>query len=305
MGWAAIGGALMGVGALASISFGLWGAGSHLWADVYFLAGFAAALLLGLLGFYVLIAEFIGNVGPVTLWLPPTRHEREAKQHSSPLRVLAPKGRIPLQSATPMHVDEVEAKAIALTLRDRAARAQAPPIVPEAHRDELKALAAAYSKTIRYRRPARGKQHARLEQSFWTHFPDAGKLLEKWDVAVEKYEASAAAFRDWLNAQDQALFVANNAVIRAVESGTSIFWKIDSGYLWLDGGIGIAPITDDTDAEALKQPYETLLTRARATPEAATLRATLAKLRAVEQDACAELERIAMLKVIRGKCDLC
>ncbi|HEY2767239.1 MAG TPA: hypothetical protein VGI76_03225 [Solirubrobacteraceae bacterium] len=76
MGWAAIGGALMGVGALAGISLGVWGAGAHLWSDDYFLAGFAAALLLTLLGFYVLIAEFIGGVGPIKFPLPPTRFER-------------------------------------------------------------------------------------------------------------------------------------------------------------------------------------------------------------------------------------
>ncbi len=64
-------------------------------------------------------------------------------------------------------------------------------------------------------------------------------------------------------------------------------------------------MADETDVEALKQPYEALLTRARATPEAATLRATLAELHAVEQEARAELERINVLKVIRGKCDLC
>lgn len=217
----------------------------------------------------------------------------------------APKSlRVPLMTAPPMQVDEGEAKGIAITLHNREARVPAP-IVPEAHRDELKELAATYSTTVGYRRPARGKQHARLEQSFWTHFPDAGKLLEKWDVALEKHEGSEAAFRQWLNTQDQALLFASNAVMRAIESGANLFWKVDSGYLWLDGGLGIAPVTDDANAEALKRPYEALLTRARATPKAATLRATLAELLAVEQAARAELERITMLKVIRGKCELC
>jgi len=80
MGWAAIGGALMGVGALAGISLGVWAAGSHLWSDVYFLAGFVAALVLTLLGFYVLIAEFIGGAGPVSFPLPPTRLERAQRR---------------------------------------------------------------------------------------------------------------------------------------------------------------------------------------------------------------------------------
>ncbi len=80
LGWASIGGALVSVGALAGVSFGLWGAGEHLWGDDYFLAGFAASLLIAMLGLYVLLAEFIGGIGPVRLPLPLTRREREAKQ---------------------------------------------------------------------------------------------------------------------------------------------------------------------------------------------------------------------------------
>ena|ERR1700680_3624207 len=71
LGWASIGGALVGVGALAGVSFGLWGAGEHLWGDDYFLAGFAASLLITMLGLYVLLAEFIGGIGPIRLPLPP------------------------------------------------------------------------------------------------------------------------------------------------------------------------------------------------------------------------------------------
>lgn len=91
----------------------------------------------------------------------------------------------------------------------------------------------------------------------------------------------------------------------AVESGGDFRWTVNSGYLWLEGGNGIAPVTEDTDVEALKRPYEQLLTRARASSEGKALRATLAELLAIEQAALAELQRIQMLQVIRGRCELC
>jgi hypothetical protein len=92
IGWAAIGGTLAGIGAPSGVALAIWGASSHLWGDDYFLAGFAFACLLTTVGVYVLVAEFIGNVGPITLRLPPTRYEREAKRPASEggLRVVIP-----------------------------------------------------------------------------------------------------------------------------------------------------------------------------------------------------------------------
>lgn len=77
MGWAAIGGASVSIGAAIGAALGIWGASSHLWGDDYFLAGFALACLLMTIGVYVLIAEFFGGVGPLRFPLPPTRHERD------------------------------------------------------------------------------------------------------------------------------------------------------------------------------------------------------------------------------------
>jgi hypothetical protein len=191
---------------------------------------------------------------------------------------------------------------LAEILRRRERRHELP--VPDAHRDELKALAEAYSTTVRYRRPARGKQHPRLERSFWTHFPDAGKLLEKWDAALAKHQGSEGVFQRWLQDHGRGL-TAGHAVMPAVESGADFYWSVNSDYLWLEGGNGIAPVTDDTDVDALKRPYEDLLTRARASSEGKALRATLAELLAIEQGALAELQRIQMLHVIRGRCELC
>lgn len=71
MGWAAIGGALVVIGASVGAALATWGAGSHLWGDDAFLAGFAAAAALTGLGVYALVGEFIGG-----LPLPPTRYER-------------------------------------------------------------------------------------------------------------------------------------------------------------------------------------------------------------------------------------
>lgn len=195
---------------------------------------------------------------------------------------------------------------LAETLRRRERRqgAQSEPPVPDAHRDQLKELAEAYSTTVRYRRAAHGKQHPRLEQSFWRHFPDAGKLLEEWDAALAKHQASEDDFRRWLQEHGRTL-TASHAVMAAVESGADFYWSVNSGYLWLEGGNGIAPVSEGIDVEALKRPYEQLLTRARAASEGEALRATLAELLDIEQSALAELQRIQMLHVIRGRCELC
>ncbi len=105
---------------------------------------------------------------------------------------------------------------LAEILRRRERRREPP--VPDAHRDELKELAEAYSTTVRYRRPARGKQHPRLERSFWTHFPDAGKLLEKWDAALAKHQGSEGVFQRWLQDHGRGL-TAGHAVMPAAPGG--------------------------------------------------------------------------------------
>jgi hypothetical protein len=83
MGWAAIGGALVVIGAAVGVPLAIWGATSHLWSDGYFLAGFVGGCVLACLGLYVLVAEFIAD-----LPLPATRHERRARRlaQSSPPR---------------------------------------------------------------------------------------------------------------------------------------------------------------------------------------------------------------------------
>jgi hypothetical protein len=83
MAWASIGGAAVVIGATAGVGLAVWGATSHLWSDDLFVAGFVVACAMTALGLYVLIAEFIGGIGPLRFPLPPTRHEREAK-HALP-----------------------------------------------------------------------------------------------------------------------------------------------------------------------------------------------------------------------------
>ena len=82
-GWAAIGGALVAIGAPTGLGLGLYGASSHLWGHEVFLAGFILACVLTTIGVYVLIAEFIGGIGPLRFPLPPTRLEREASEVTS------------------------------------------------------------------------------------------------------------------------------------------------------------------------------------------------------------------------------
>ena len=78
--WAALGAALVGLGAVGAGTLATIGSGAHLWGDDVFLAGFAFACLLVALGVYALVGEFIGG-----LPLPPTRRERhDQREQSSP-----------------------------------------------------------------------------------------------------------------------------------------------------------------------------------------------------------------------------
>jgi hypothetical protein len=110
-GWAAIGTALVAIGGVGAGTLATVGAGSHLWDEDTFLAGFAFACLLVVLGVYVLVGEFIGG-----LPMPPTRREREERRRRAqrrPVRVLVPKGRIPLHTAPPIEVSDEELRRIA------------------------------------------------------------------------------------------------------------------------------------------------------------------------------------------------
>jgi hypothetical protein len=83
MAWTAIGGALVAIGVPVGVGLAMWGATSHLWGDGFFLAGFIGACLLVALGVYVLVAEFIGGIGPLSFPLPRTRHERAQAAEAS------------------------------------------------------------------------------------------------------------------------------------------------------------------------------------------------------------------------------
>jgi|HubBroStandDraft_6_1064221.scaffolds.fasta_scaffold260414_2 hypothetical protein len=81
--WAVIGAELLGLGTAGCGTLATVGAGSHLWGDDGFLAGFAFACLLMVLGGYALYAELIG-----ALPLPATSREqgerRRCAQCNSP-----------------------------------------------------------------------------------------------------------------------------------------------------------------------------------------------------------------------------
>lgn len=86
-GWAAIGATLVVIGVSVGTGLGLYGASSHLWGDWVFLVGFAFASVLFALGIYVLVAEFIGRIGPLQLPLPQTRLERASAESARPQRL--------------------------------------------------------------------------------------------------------------------------------------------------------------------------------------------------------------------------
>ncbi len=174
--------------------------------------------------------------------------------------------------------------------------------VGEAHRDELKELAAAYSKTISYHRATSGKQNEQHERSFWSHFPAAGRALEACDGTLAQRELALAKVRDWLQREDPER---GNLLLRHVETSSDPSWHVDAGHLFMDSGWGIAQASNETDIEAIKRPYAELLARARTTPEAGLLRATVDGYNGAMEVAQDELRRIQMLHVIRGRCELC
>jgi hypothetical protein len=177
--------------------------------------------------------------------------------------------------------------------------------VSDAHRKQLQALAAAYTHSVRIWRNTRGKQHEDLEGSFWAHFPDVGAQLDKWDDVLATYEDARRALSEWLLRESEDVRVAELPLRRAVESDSDLKWSVNGEQLWLDGGWGIAPVSDDTDIEVLKRPYEQLVARAKKAPVGAKLRTAWSDARAAQDAALRALQRIQLLHVIRGKCALC
>jgi len=176
------------------------------------------------------------------------------------------------------------------------------PVVPDAHRDELRALASAYSTTVAYQRQARGKQDGRHEASFWAHFPDAGKALADADAALLPLETAREAMLAWLDEADPDR---GRLLIRHVEQRRPLRWSVDGGFLFLDGGWGIAEITDSTDRADLERPYEELLAAAEKTAQAEALHDAVAAWSGADRAAQEALEDVLALHVHRGKCALC
>jgi hypothetical protein len=93
---------------------------------------------------YVLVAEFIGEIGPLKLRLPATRYELEAKrQPSRGARVLVPEGRIPLHTARTPEVSDDEAQRIAASTDPRFAQYRRMPEAKRTHARAEAQLAAA------------------------------------------------------------------------------------------------------------------------------------------------------------------
>ena len=154
----------------------------------------------------------------------------------------------------------------------------------------MQALAKAYSTSVGYWRNVRGKQHPNLQRSFWDHFPETGARLDDWDGKLTVYERARRTMWDWLSREGKDLIAVELVIGRAIEHAPDLFWSVNSGYLWLDGGWGIAPVADDTDVNELKSPYEELLARDRKTPEAQRYRAAAAEARAAHDTALDEAD---------------
>jgi hypothetical protein len=220
MGWAAIGGSLSAIGGGAAGVLAAIGAGSHLWGDVPFLVGFAAACALTLLGVYVLVAEFIGGIGPVRFRLPLTRREREAQRRTSrekPLRVL-PKSqrRVPVDSTSNLSVPgtgmtrtrrEKAIKQYKQTLqreadqRDQIKRElrEDESVSPE-HRDMLRGVARHLLTGLRAHQTAYygGPGDELKARSFQEHFSEIRGQVETWNARIDARERARDELRGWV-----------------------------------------------------------------------------------------------------------
>lgn len=231
MAWATIGTVSVAIGATAGTALGVWGASSHLWGDGYFLAGFVAACALTMIGIYALVAEFIGG-----LPLPPTRHEREQRQHSRRPTITEPPYRTEatvthrrdkadggeggsgtadesgiaylLKRSQETFVGAVESAEVA----GRLLRAQDAPTpraqpVSDAHRDLLKEVA------HKLRSYVDASQHAyygaqgdeRKAQAFEEHFPDVAGRVTAWNKQIAVLETERRELQEWVEGRLRAL----------------------------------------------------------------------------------------------------
>lgn len=191
----------------------------------------------------------------------------------------------------------------------------APPI-PEAHRQELQAIAKGMERYLRLERPVRYHPPGEdgtliLKESFRTHFPELSKELDDWNVFVELLDGCQTAMEDWISAEARRRGISYQGPVPSIvavaaerENISNLTWSEAEGFLWV-GGCAIVPVAPDDDREALKRPFESLLAAVPACTRARNLRAMRKRADALESDLLAALQRIQAKHVIRSRCDLC
>lgn len=282
----------MAIGATTGVGLAVWSATAHLWNDGWFLAGFAAGCALTLAGVYVLVAEFIGGIGPLKFPLPLTRREREAG--SSTVR------------------DEAKTSATALPKRP----------VSDEHRDMLKAIASNLLASVRVSQTAfyGGPQDALNAQSFQEHFPQMATAVAAWNHEMAGLKSVHREIQSWVEsrlgmlAYDQPPFAGgwDQVITESAERGATDlpFHVPQIAPLWLQ--LGAWPVVADPPPngrtrEEIENELRAVLAEAVLRPECGRVRLMRAALSAAARPLVHDLELIQAKDVISGlgDCVLC
>jgi hypothetical protein len=193
--------------------------------------------------------------------------------------------------------------------------------VPEAHRVELQEIAAGLMESISLERrasyhPPRRAGTQPVAQSFRVHFPPVARMLDEWDALVAEADAARKAVVDWATAEAQARaeaagltvygpigYIAADLVERN-QTPVGFRWHEADGWLSLAGS-AIVQVSPGDDPEKLRRPFDELLVDAFATDDGATLRKLRVRLDNAKAQIAEALERLKVMHVIHGQCDLC
>lgn len=310
-----VGAALLGVAGLCWVSTVI-ADGTHGLAW-----GSSASVLLFAAGLLCVIGS-LWAFGPF-----PVRRRHHAEQQPR-LRVLVPKGRIPLATPPPMQVSDAEAARIAASRDPRFAEYRKMPEakrkqpVSDAHRDLLKEVAR------KLRSYVDASQHAyygaqgdeRKAQAFEEHFPDVAGRVTAWNEQVAVLEAERRELQEWVEgrlrafAYDQPPFawgyVGLIAELAAVDGAELPFHVPQIQPLWLQ--LGPYPLVPDPPGngrtrEAIEDELRGVLSETRQQPQCERIRQIRGSLAETSEPLISDLDLIQAKDVINGlgDCLLC
>jgi hypothetical protein len=265
-----------------------------------------------------------------SLWafgLSPVRRKHKAEQQAG-VRVLVPKGRIPLTTPPPMQISDAEAARIAASRDPRFAEYRKMPEekrkqpVSDAHRDLLKGVAR------KLRSYVDASQHAyygaqgdeRKAQAFEEHFADVAGRVTAWNEQVAALEAERRELQEWVEgclralAYDQPPFAWGYAGLiaeQAAGDGAELpFHVLQLEPLWLH--LGPYPVAPDPSPngrtrEDIEDELRGVLSEARQQPQRERIRQIRGSLAEASEPLISDLDLIQAKDVINGlgDCLLC